>query len=112
MRDKWLNEAAQRFRGVCIALQDGASFDDYSYRTLTTLYYVTSYIYYVKDSEVIPDMLYEELCLALLRRFGEQDSAVYNKVSIGALEAGSGYDLQYPMSIVNISEALLLGGVR
>lgn len=106
-----VNAAARQLRSMIQSLEAHENWEDYSFRQMTTLYYVTSYVYYVKDQEVMPDWVYEELCKKLLHMIDQDDWYIWNHVDRPSLEAGSGYALTYSMMIQNIAEALILGGV-
>ena len=108
---EWLNEAAVMLRGWCKSLEAGTPMSHFSFRQLVTLYYVTSYVYYIMDAEIMADWVYEELCKELLHRFEDEDEYIYHPLDPALLMAGSGYALEYPVAIQNLARAAVLGGV-
>lgn len=92
-------EGARRIRHECDSLNTGLlTVKELSTRRLCILYFVTSYIYYQLDDEILKDALYESICLELLTRNLDED-ILYERPENDSLRAGTGYNLRYSNQI-------------
>ena len=100
----WVEEAGDRVLQECERINNRLlTLQELSTRRLCILYYVTSYIYYIKDGEILNDEHFEALCKELMER-DLSDPFLYEIPTWEDLQAGTGYALQYRPAIKRISE--------
>jgi hypothetical protein len=86
------------------------SFDALSLIELTTLYVISSRLYYEHDEPILEDTKFDGLCKYLLDNFEEiQNSKVYYKhlFTKDALKAGTGFSLKCPEMHQILAEDIL-----
>lgn len=99
----WPREAASRLMDTAKCLDEGASYDQFSYIHLTNLYLLASYLYYTEMYSMMDDATFDGLCGYLRDHYDELALAgvygVGTLIEREALESGTGYHLVRKMPI-------------
>jgi len=108
-REFW-NVVATKMDNTISDLNQGVQFDSFHPITLHTLYLLTSICYYHFHSSFIPDQLFDKLCVYILDNYEEFKVVVRHPektLSKESLQAGTGFDIEFPSTIWSLAEAFL-----
>lgn len=70
---------------------------------LVSWYLMASYAYYIEDSPILTDSLFDEMCVSLLKRFPDIKHQHKALINVEALEAGTGFNISektYPRIVL------------
>ena len=74
---------------------------------LIPYYLMLSYLYYVKNESLIEDTEFDIMCKDILNEWDEIEHFHKHLIDKSSLQAGTGYDLNYPHRVVSAAELLL-----
>jgi NAD-dependent DNA ligase len=74
---------------------------------LVPFYLMCSYLYYKKDTSLITDDEFDNICKDLLKNWDNINHVHKHLISKESLKAGTGYDLKYTSMIISAANSLL-----
>ena len=70
------------------------------------VYLAACYLYYVRDVSLMCDSDFDAMCREMHDRWGEIRHQHKHLVSLGALRAGTGFGIEYPLRVINAANLL------
>jgi len=107
-RKAWIEDACETLRAVATLIDTGqCDFDIVPVIHTHNLYLIASHLYYIRGISIFSDATYDRLCKWLLDHYDEVyyfiwwPEILFDKE---ALQAGTGYDIDYPEQILLICD--------
>ena len=78
---------------------------------LVPYYLMYSYAYYKENESLISDTEYDDICKQIIEKWDNITHWHKSLLTLDALKAGTGYDIEYPNRVISAAKLLIKNSV-